>query len=230
VRNKIFPEFIKRIECHGRKSEEVHTYPFFSRHRFFFAVDFAYDALSFIIDFQIFDDGIETAVFYRTHAAGNGTAFAHRVAEHIADHRVGAAVVCDPRKIGADRFKSRPPVVVVGVDDGKGRGDRIFCAEYGVHRTPRFFTVYRQSLFFFGKQTVVSLKNICCIEIARNAVEQPFAEIVFDIFSDNVNDFTEARFPCIVRRVVEQAFVVQPHCVDLFDPAVSASHSRRKNQ
>ena len=74
------------------------------------------------------------------------------------------------------------------------------------------------------------LKNIFCIEIARNAVEQPFAKIVFDIFSDNIDDVSEARTPCIVRRVVEQAFVVQPYRVDLFDAAVSASHSRRKNQ
>ena len=74
------------------------------------------------------------------------------------------------------------------------------------------------------------LKHVTRIEIASDAIEQPFAEIVFDIFSDNVNDFTETRLLCVVRRVVEQAFVVQPYRVDLFDPAVSASHSRCKNQ
>src|SRR5690606_4874152 len=79
------------------------------------------------------------------HGPVDGSGFGHRVAQVKADVRVyGNAVarLVRPEEVGHDLIGGGA-VVVVGIDDGKGRFDGVACGEYGLPGAPRLLAAFR---------------------------------------------------------------------------------------
>ena len=94
--------------------------------------------------------------------------------------------------------------------------------------TPRFGAVGGASVSF--GELVGGLEYYFNGYMALVFGEDFFAEVVFEVFTDYENDFTEAGAYGVVDRVVHDSFAVGAELVELFKAAVTATHACSKNK
>ena len=133
------------------------------------------------------------------------------------------------RKIFSKNFKRLASVVIIGIDDGKRSLYGFFRAKNGVCSSPRFCPCGRKAYLLVRKKALVCLEHVFRIKIARYTVEQPFTEILFNIFADNIYDFSKAAFLRIIRGKIKKTLAVFSYAVNLLHSTVTASHSGSKN-
>ena len=89
-----------------------------------------------------------------------------------------------------------------------------------------FVAVVQLGLALFTRNILIS----CASEGARyGARADAFPEGLLDVVSNDEHNVVESRADGVVDRVVEDIFTLRPNRVHLFESAVTASHTGRKN-
>ena len=94
--------------------------------------------------------------------------------------------------------------------------------------TPRFGAVGGASVSF--GELVGGLEYYFNGYMALVFSEDFFTEVVFEVFTDYENDFTEAGAYGVVDGVVHDGFAVGAELVELFKTAVTATHASGENK
>ena len=141
---------------------------------------------------------------------------------------MGAAPVCG----NAERV---PAIEVVAVDYHERFVDHVLCHQNCVGCAPRLlpfrveFESFRNLVEFLGDEYKLERAAVNAFHLAVFLLYR-LAELLEEILSDNIDHFAEARLDCVINRVVDDSLPGRAESVHLFEAAVTAAHTGRKDQ
>ena len=157
-------------------------------------------------------------------AAADGTALAQRVTYAEAYHRID--ILRAFGQIGqelAHYLEGVATVEVVAVDDGKRFLDGILAHHDGVVCSPGFRTAFGAGEAF--GQGVERLEYKFAGDVSFILGEDFLAEVLFEVFADNEDEFAESGLDGVVDGVIHDGFTVGTQSVQLFQASVAAAHA-----
>ena len=102
-----------------------------------------------------------------------------------------------------DFFQTFFSIIIIGIDHGKWCVDHIFAAQQRLSGSPRLFTSFRnrKTVRKIGK----ALKDIFHFGNLFDALTDDVAEIFFNVFADDKDDFVKACLNGIIDGIITSA-------------------------
>ena len=176
-------------------------------------------------DFRSFHDGGEVPLFvFRADAPCHGAVFRERVPHPESYHGifVGAALGQFGEEFSDDHI-CVAVVEVVAVDDAERLFDDISRHHDGVVGAPWF----DPSLWWCESlgQGVKALEDQFSGDVPLIFAKDFLTELLFEILSDDEDDFSESCFDGIIDGIVHDGFPVRSESIELFETAITATHA-----
>lgn len=175
------------------------------------------------------NSGQVLGIVLRADATGYGTVLAQCVANAESYHSV--FVLCSFGQIGqilTDHHESVTVVEVIAVDHAERLVDDILCHQYGVICAPWLLAAFRNSEAL--GQCVKALEAELGRDVTLIFGEDLRAELLFEVFADDKDNFAEAGLNSIINTVVHDRFTVGTQAVELLETTVTAAHAGSQKQ
>ena len=145
------------------------------------------------------------------------------VLQAVGHHSVFAAVRVAAQVVVDDLERLRP-IVVVGVDDGKGAVDEGLGGQRRLGGAPGLGPPLWDGVAL--RQVVHALEGVSHIHMALHPGADALLEIRLDLMLDDENHRLKSRPPGVVDGIIQNDLVVTAYGVHLLAPAVAAAHAR----